>query len=96
MVLGFRRSSSNQVGAIPPRKTWDRGLIAPRSGLDRGSIGPRSWGSSLFCLRRPMTKQLDGRSRLTDPVHRDRDVDQPSDEASGEWTVRSRSIGLSF
>ena len=28
MVLKFRRSSSNQVGTIPPQKTYDRGSIA--------------------------------------------------------------------
>ena len=38
VVLGFSRSSSNQVGAIPPRKTCNRGSIAPRSRLDRTAI----------------------------------------------------------
>ena len=41
-VLSFRQSSSNHVGTIPPRKTYDRGSIAPRSRLDRGSIAARS------------------------------------------------------
>ena len=38
MVLSFRRSSLNQVGTIPPRKTYDRGSIMPRSRLDRTAI----------------------------------------------------------
>ena len=38
VVIGFRRSSSNQVGAIPPRKTCDRGSIAARSDRDPGVL----------------------------------------------------------
>ena len=48
--------------------------------LDRGSIAPRSWSSSTTFNRRPILISLDGRSRLSDPVRRDRDVNQPSDD----------------
>ena len=43
VVLGLRQSSSYQVGAIPRKKS-----------RDRGAIEPRSWGSSTLCLHRPM------------------------------------------
>ena len=38
VVQGLRRSSSDQVGAIPRQKRCDRGSIAPRSRLDRTAI----------------------------------------------------------
>ena len=48
--------------------------------LARGSIAPRSWSSSTMFNRRTIALSLDGRSRLSDPVRRDRDVNQPFDD----------------
>ena len=85
------RSVEDDFAPFSPRSRFDRAAIAARSRRDRGSIAPRSWSSSTTFSRRPIPISLDGRSRLSDPVRRDRDVNQPSDDASLPPAVRSRS-----
>ena len=50
---GFNRGPRFPPISIESGKS-DSAAENMRSRLDRGSIGPRSWGSSPFCLRRPI------------------------------------------
>ena len=83
----------------------DRATIGPRSGVNRdaraSSIACRLMGDKSPPI--PRQNLLDHgsiapRSRLdrAEIVEFFHDVPSSSDEASGEWTVRSRSSGLSF
>ena len=92
----FRRDFRHDCATIGSRSGVDRGVrassitgrsmrgesppILRHNLLDRGSIAPRSWSSFMMFNRRLIALSLDGRSRLSDPVRRNRDVNQPSDD----------------
>ena len=90
---------------IGPRLRHDRAAIGPRSRRDRATI-------VVLVIRRPPFDQLEAipprklldrgsiapRSRfdqtaIAEFFHK---TSEPSDEVSGEWTVRSRSSGICF